>query len=108
MLFKCVLQTLGGKTPIRWWTTVKSVMDGTEDSQIMRRKGKRGAYTNQHEASLANVCVGKTPVFTQPSEWPCSPPYGILTLFTVVVAGVGARAYGGGGGAGGRGGCKGG
>lgn len=35
-----------------------------QTSQITRRKKKRGAYTNQHEAYPVNGCVGRSPLFT--------------------------------------------
>lgn len=45
-------------TGARSWNTAESMMG------IVKRKGKRCTHTNQHEASLVNVCVGKTPLFT--------------------------------------------
>lgn len=71
-----------------WATTAGSMMG--KYSQVVRRMGKRGAYTNQHEASLGMYASGRR-LYSQPFKWPWSPPCTILTLSTRALAGNGAR-----------------
>ena len=96
MLFKCVLLTLGGKkrrlgrcTQLGY-CTAGSMMASFQYSQVVRRKRKRGAYTNQHEASLGMYASGRR-LYSQPFKRPWSPPCKILTLCTRALAGVDAR-----------------
>ena len=40
------------------------INDGVNFKDTKGKKRKRGFYTNQHEVSLVNGCVGRTPLFT--------------------------------------------